>query len=153
MTDEDYKLEELGYCIEIPESLYQKMTRHVGALKSLEDRGYSNRRWAMEAIKEKLEEPSAELRKPPVLSIAFPKQLHKKIEEKIASIKALRKNFSKKKWILEAIYAKLDRDQVKIAKLLSESNQKNPIDSAAMQYACPIKSRSRKRSKKKVRKR
>jgi hypothetical protein len=148
MNPDNKLYDEVGYCIEIPNSLYEKMTRHVGILKSLEDRGYSNRRWALEAIKEKLKEPPAEPRKRHVLSIAFPKQLHKKLEEKIASIKALQ-SYSKKKWILEALYAKLDKDQAKIDKLLADSAQETPIDSPATKYACPI-NLSKKHSKKKV---
>ena len=146
-------LDEIGYCIEIPDTLHEKMTRHVKMLKKLEDRGYSKRRFAIEAIKEKLEKPPKETTKRHVLSIAFPKQMYKKVEQRTALIQAVR-SYSKKKWILEAIYEKLDRGKERFARCEAESLEHAPdnaISNVAKKYACPAKSLFKK-SKKKVHK-
>jgi hypothetical protein len=138
---------EIGYCIEISNSLHEKISHHVELLKRLDDRGYSRRRWALEAIKEQLHEEEHQVsdedaQKKHVLSIAFPEHTHKRIEDKITAIKRFRKSYSKKKWILEALYSKLERDQQKLTKLIEEAQKlptptpEAPIADITKRYSC-----------------
>lgn len=128
MDDADFEalseLKPIGYCIEIPDALHNKITEHLQFLKRLQDPTYTKQRWALEAVKEKIkaeEETITGFTKAHFLRIDFPEIVNRKIEGKVEELKKSRGSYSKKKWVLEALYEMLDKEKAKIKHLLDNS--------------------------------
>lgn len=121
-SDDAVTSPEVGYAIEIGDSLHKKIDTHIKAL-SLDDRNHSKQSWIIEAIKEKLSTEKQNafkmLSKGKFLNLSMSKKLMQEVEEKVTAHKAIRKSYSKKKWILEAIYEKFDKEE-KLADQLME---------------------------------
>jgi hypothetical protein len=113
-----------NYSIRIGERLYRRINRHIQLLKRL-NHIQNKQNWIEKAILEKLEREEeqsiAECISPEKhLSFKIHSQINVKIERSVEVIKKLRGNFSKKQWILEAIYEKLDMEEKEIEKKSKE---------------------------------
>ena len=111
MADNDHDIpnpKEMGYAIEISESLYRKIDKLIHIFNKLDDQSYSKQSWVLEAIKEKLvtEGENNDVPKVKFLKLQMSPQINQKIEEKVSLYKQFRTSYSKKKWLLEAIYEK-----------------------------------------------
>lgn len=111
-----------GYVIEISESLHRKIEQLISTLNKLNDRSHSKKSWAIEAIKEKLQAESASpnVVKEKHLNLFMSQQLNQELEKKVALHKKFRKSYSKKKWIMEALYEKLEREENKADMLIEK---------------------------------
>ncbi len=113
-----------NYGVRIGNNLHQRITKHINMLKYLEDPCKTRQTWITQAIKEKLD--SEEKLGPEgipsdrFLNIKLSSELNHKIERRVDIIKKIRISFSKKLWLLEAIYEKLDRDETETKKLLAK---------------------------------
>lgn len=118
-TEKDPSLH--GYVIEISESLYHKIEKVISTLNKLDNHNHSKRSWAIEAIQEKLrsEEVFPNFLKGKHLNLFISQELNKELEKKVALLKKFRKSYSKKKWIIEALHEKLEREENQ-AKMLIE---------------------------------
>jgi hypothetical protein len=96
-------------------NLHEKLTKHLFLLRAINKR-YSQSNWICEAITEGLdsEKIDGDLPKEKKLTISIDEVTLKKLEERVEFLKQINYSFSKKKWIVEAICKKLDRDTGKI---------------------------------------
>ncbi|MBA3283955.1 MAG: hypothetical protein H0U27_02690 [Nitrosopumilus sp.] len=117
------------YNVCISPHLQERLERHILILKRFIDRSATKQRWITEAIKEKLSNyannpiVSKELR----LYLRIEEELEKKVLEKVEYIKKFRSSYSKKQWIMEAIFEKLDRDESDAEKKIQEAQQTQQI--------------------------
>ncbi len=102
-----------GYTIEIGENFYKKINNHVYLLRHIHKRDYSKNRWIMEALNEKLSQnlSPTEVPRRKQISLKIDANLRKNLEIKIEYIKKFRNNYSKKKFIMEALAEKLEREE------------------------------------------
>lgn len=109
------------YNVRIGNHLYQRISRHLLLLKHLKNTE-SKQKWVEEAIKEKLasEENSEEDYKDRFLHLQLEIKIWKAIQKKIDSLKSTRRSISKKVFIEEAIFQKLDREEQKSKELLKK---------------------------------
>ncbi len=104
----------------VDESLYEKLEALLHSLKFIDLEKRSKQRWIIEAIKEKLIQDIKPPKKERPLSVRISKALNEKIHEKVEQIKKFR-SYSKRQWLFDAFYEKLERDQDKLqAKGLKE---------------------------------
>jgi hypothetical protein len=116
----------ISYSIRIGESFYGRLSNHINLIKHFHNHAYSKQIWIIEAIKERLEKEE----KSEDLSLNIDKYLNFKLDEKtqdrvekrVKILSQFSKSFSRKKWILEAIEEKLNREEIKTRKLLEEIN-------------------------------
>jgi hypothetical protein len=96
-------------------NLYEKLTRHLFLLKATNKR-YSQNDWICEAIKEglEIEKIDVDLPKERKINLCMDDNTFKRLEERVQFFKQIYYSFSKKQWIVEAIYKKLDRDAGKL---------------------------------------
>lgn len=102
-----------GYVIEISESLHKKIENQIKRLNC----SHSKKSWVLEAIKEKLQAPP-KVAKQTHLNLLMSQELNLELEEQVTQHKQYRKSYSKKKWIVEALYEKLEREENQAEALL-----------------------------------
>lgn len=111
---DDIKREESNYIIELNDALFFQIENQVNFLKKHDIR-HSLQSWTLEAIREKmiLEKKSgiSKVSKQKILKLIISERLRQYIENRVLEIKAIRRSYSKKKWILDAITEKIDRDK------------------------------------------
>jgi hypothetical protein len=99
--------------------LYQRIAKHISLLKCLQNND-SKQKWIQEAVREKLK--ADEISNIEVgdrfLHLKFDEDLWFEIQEKVESLKAIHTSMSKKQFIEEAIFEKLDREERKSKELL-----------------------------------
>ena len=105
-----------NYSLRIGERLYKRLTKHIQFLKHL-DSIKNKQAWLEKAILEKLKEEeeldAIEHFSPERhLSFRIAAQIDDRIERRVEIMKKIRSSFSKKQWILEAIHARLDNEEV-----------------------------------------
>lgn len=103
------------YTIQIGEHLAEKIDRHLRLLKFCGKKDVRKQAWIKEAILTKL---SKEEHLPPY---TFPKQknlnldvdpvLRERLERVVNSIRKVRRTYSKKQWLLEALAEKLEQEE------------------------------------------
>lgn len=117
-----------GYTITIDERLYQRLEKHLRILRHIEHKGLSKQKWVMDAIKEKLEKEDCDknsaLPKDRHLVLMLNELINVKIASKVNVQKQFRNSYSKKQWLLEAIYEKLENEEHKTKQFLDELNAK-----------------------------
>lgn len=103
------------YSILVGENLNNRLNRRISKLKSTDGPGNSKQKWVLDAIKEKLhlESQSEYLPKEKFISLKIHQNLHKQILKRVERMCEVRKSFSQKQWIVEAIADKLERDEKK----------------------------------------
>ena len=126
----DSKHDESTYAVEIDDSLLSEIEKLISLLKKYDIR-HNVQSWTLEALREKmiLEKKSKDFKisKEKFLRIIISEKLRQHIENRVLEIKKVRRSYSKKKWILDAIYEKILKDQSQIEVLINEiySQQNN----------------------------
>lgn len=114
--------EKTDYVIEINETLYKKIDKLIRILNAFDNRAHSKQSWILEAVNEKLNvEESSKKENIPVskyLKLSMEVPLRKKIEDKVSLLKQFKNSYSTKKWLLEAIFEKLEREEYMAEKLI-----------------------------------
>lgn len=112
---------EQGYNCSVDANLFSKLEQHIYALRGLEGK-ISKQSWLAQAIKEKLkiDRLSNDIPKEKRLHFFIEKKLSEEIEERVEFLKKFRSSYSKKQWVVEAIYQKLERDAVRIQEQLDQ---------------------------------
>lgn len=129
-SDKPSSLDSLkSFSIRIGEHLHKRIAKHIQLLKHVKTRFHTKQKWIAEAFKEKIKnEPkltSEDILREKFLHFKIDKQIYGEIEERVGIIKKFR-NFSKKQWMLEAIYEQLEREEQETKNLLQ-----NMIDSSS----------------------
>lgn len=101
--------------LKIGANLYEKLTQHLFLSKAANKR-YSQSDWICEAIVEGLETEKIDgvLPKERKITISIDDDTLEKLEERVKFFQQIYTSFSKKQWVVEAIYKKLDRDLAKL---------------------------------------
>lgn len=98
-------------CFSISENLHNKLVNHFNHLRINNYKRLTKSQWVCEAIYEKLEKKiQSSLHKQQRIHLKIPKRALDEIDAQIQILKKLHVSYSKKKWIMEAIYEKLDRE-------------------------------------------
>jgi hypothetical protein len=133
LLQNDSKKEESNYIIEINDALFSQMEKQIDLLKKHDIR-QSLQSWTVEALREKmlleLKSGSQKISKEKILKLVISERLRQYIENRVLEIKGFRRSYSKKKWVLDAIAEKLERDKNRMDKLIDEiySPLKYPCD-------------------------
>jgi hypothetical protein len=115
-----------NYTVKIDDYLHKRLDKHLRIIKHIEQKGLSKQKWVMDAIHEKLEkdkQPEADLPKDHYLVLKFNEPVSEQIESKVNYQRQFRDSYSKKQWLVAAIYEKLEREEQKAKELLEELAQ------------------------------
>src|SRR4029077_4956181 len=109
--------------IKIAEHLHKRFSKHLQILKYVKKPSKNKMNWIEEAFLEKLaaerELSSDGIPIEKYLHFKISKPLYNEIEERVNIIKKFR-NFSKKQWMVEAIYDKLEKEDQAAKKLMQD---------------------------------
>lgn len=110
----DSRKEESNYIIEINDALFSQIEKQINQLKKHDIR-HSLHSWTLESLREKmlLEKKlgSQKISREKILKLVISDRLRQYIDSRVLEIKGVRRSYSKKKWILDAILEKIERDQ------------------------------------------
>ncbi|HEY4832930.1 MAG TPA: hypothetical protein VIH61_10270 [Waddliaceae bacterium] len=113
------------YTIQIGENIAERIDQHLRLLKFLGDKDVKKQKWIKNAILKKLDKeehiPPYELPKEKHLNIDVEKNLRERIERVINSIRKVRRTYSKKQWILEAIAEQLTQEEDVVKRQVKEN--------------------------------
>lgn len=128
ITSYNYVNQIKNYSIRIGERLYKRITKHIQLLKHLKIT-QNKQRWVERAILEKIERDEKQeiiecISPEKHLSFKISSHIDAKVEKRVEVIKKLRGSFSKKQWILEAIYEKLEMEEKETEQKTKEMFQK-----------------------------
>jgi hypothetical protein len=101
-----------NYCVSISQNLHSKIDRHVLVSKNLLKLKLTKHDWVIEAIKEKLEKQfdSSEITQEKNIGLHLDPLTHQRLGKHVDMIRQCQFSFSKKKWILDAIQERLDKE-------------------------------------------
>ena len=113
-----------SYSVRIEGRLYKRIFQHIQLLKRMSI-VLNKQKWLEDAIVRKLEKDEEQdltetIDSEKHLSFQVNVQLDAKIDKRVEVIKKFCNSYSKKKWILESIYEKLDLEEKEIEKKASE---------------------------------
>lgn len=116
-----------SYTVHIADHIYKLLEEHIHMMKCLEDKSYTRQNWVINALKEKLHRSNDKelLLKDRHLQLKLDQLMHENIESKVKLIKNFRRTYSRKKWIVEAIYEQLEREKEKAKQLLQALHNKS----------------------------
>ncbi|CAF24144.1 hypothetical protein [Candidatus Protochlamydia amoebophila] len=101
----------IHYNVEIGNFLFKLINDHIHFLKNSKN-DINKKDWVAEAIREKLQDPeSEEDQRTRYLHLQLETDLFEEIDKKMEFLKAFRRSVSKKQWIIEAIFEKLEREE------------------------------------------
>lgn len=112
------------YSVVISESLCERLNQLVMILKNFDDKKISKQKWIELAIEEKIDRDKSLGDVIPIekqLCIKIKKNTFLDLSRRVVKISKFRPSFSKKKYILEAVYEKLQRDEPKARELLNSA--------------------------------
>lgn len=118
--------EKIGYASPVSEHFYERIEKLIETYNVVGDYKQTKQRFITEALIEKLEElkkHSCTPAKETILRFTINKRLNEKILEEIEKMRISHYSYSKKKWIIEAISEKLERDEKKVKSLLNFSKK------------------------------
>lgn len=125
MKDKQQPVGEKRLSVRINENLHKRFNQHIKRVKNI---GKSNKslatkqNWLVQAFQEKLahhDESTTDILNEKLIHFKLDEKLFKEIEEKVEIIKKFR-SFSKKQWMIEAVYEKLEREEQQVKKNLEE---------------------------------
>lgn len=126
-TSSHYK----SFGFRVSEQLFGRIGKIINLLKYFEKNKITRRKWLEDAFKEKLaiEESQSDDEIPPERNLNFviDEELLNRIELRVNILKRFRTSYSKKKWVLEAVDAKLEKDERLLRKLLDEARNLAPL--------------------------
>lgn len=103
------------YTIQIGEHLAEKIDRHLRLLKFCGKKDVRKQAWIKEAILKKLSNeehlPPYNFPKQKNLNLDVDPELRERMERVVNSIRKVRRTYSKKQWILEALAEKLELEE------------------------------------------
>lgn len=108
-------------CFKVGKSLYCRLGNHIRALKHLGRHGSKND-WMVDAIREKLSRETETVKDIPeqkAVNISVDPALRQALEKRVHFIKKFIPKYSAKKWIIEALHEKLEKEEL-AAKDLAE---------------------------------
>jgi len=99
------------YTCNVDANLYDKLEKILFAIRGLEGKT-TKKDWINKAIKEKLERENSSnvFSKEKRLSFPIDHESLAEIEKRVMLLRKFRTSYSKKQWLVEAIYEKLDQD-------------------------------------------
>lgn len=123
------KTQRTNYCVEIPHALFEQINKHVRVLKRLKNKELSKNAWIQEAIVEYLRNSSdSEILEKSWsvknLNLNLEENVDRDLEDKVFVVKKHGGRLSKKKVILEAIEARLQKEHETILKLIKNASLK-----------------------------
>lgn len=108
----------------VDDNLYNRVIAHINMIRYATNQELTKNCWTLEAIQEKLDaeehKPAEEISGDKFMHVKTTSEITAKIEKRVELTRQVRQSFSKRLWILEAITAKLDRDEQKAKQLLEE---------------------------------
>jgi hypothetical protein len=111
-TEENTKRK--SYSFAVNPHTYQKIDKQVFLLRKLKDPSYTKQRWIYEAIREKTEHDEKlgieDIEKERRIGFKLEEGLAERMSALVERTRKFRSTYSKKKWIEEAIYEKLEKD-------------------------------------------
>lgn len=111
--------------LSLSEQIAKKIEKHILVRKSiLKEIDVSKHKWALEAIKEKLEKEKdirSCLTRNKSFNFELPDHLEEKIDERVDFVKKFSKSYSRKKWLVEAFLEKIDNEDGGIKTQLDQS--------------------------------
>lgn len=113
-----------NYSLRIGERFYKRISKHIQLLKQLNSI-QNKQEWIEETILIKLKKEEEQdldecIPSEKYLSFKIKIQIDAKIEKRVEMIKKIRGSFSKKQWIVEAIYDRLDIEEKAIKEKAKE---------------------------------
>jgi hypothetical protein len=112
------KQKRIEYTVTIGNHLFERIAKHMRLMKYLKNDDSNKQEWVREAIKEKLKAIENQQLGDKFLHLKLDVELWQELEEKVESLKAVRRTVSKKTLIEEAIFDKLDREEQSSRELL-----------------------------------
>jgi hypothetical protein len=123
-VDSNSKRKVARHSLRVDDYLHNRLLDHLNMVKYVYQQDFSKTSWIKEAIQEKLERDGhrcpEELSKDQYVNIKVTREMNEQIENRVKMIQQKRPGFSKKLWIIESFYAKLDRDEIKAKQTLDE---------------------------------
>jgi len=117
--------DETSYQFSISPAIYNKLEKHLSLLRAI-GRTSSKRNFLLQAIQDKLEteDLSVEIPKERRINFRISRIMFEQIDTRVDIMKKYRHTYSKKQWILEALYEKLEKDEKEAKNRLKELNGK-----------------------------
>lgn len=114
-----------GYTVTVNSHIHKRLERHILIIKKLIDRHATKQDWLVNAIREKMEKDitGQEIPTTHSITVKLDARLEQMILQRIEYIKKFKFSYSKKKWIIDAIVDKLDRDEEEVEKKLLNTKQ------------------------------
>jgi predicted transcriptional regulator len=116
-----------NYAVKIGKNLAERIDNHIDVLKYLKNKDLKKSQWLLEAISEKINReehlPPYALPKEKHLNIKLDDQLRERMERIVSALKSVRRAYSKKQWIVEAIAEKLDKEEAEAKQLARKKDQ------------------------------
>ncbi len=117
------------HTIRVGENLYVRLENIIKAFKYLENKKYTKKQWITESIIEKLQKEGVltleTLPKVRRLHFEIDQSLDDKISKNVNITKSFVDSFSKKQWLVEAIFEKLEKDEAIMKESLKEFSEVN----------------------------
>ena len=115
--------------IKVTEKIYNRVDSHVRILKHLAKYEHSKNSWIVEAVREKLEREkklkNSNIPKDKNLNLTVDVSLDNELQRQIDIIKTFKpQGFSKKQFVLEAIFEKLEAEEPQARELIDQVESK-----------------------------
>ena len=122
MADKRLPAGEKSFSIRINENLHKRFNQHIKCLKNINKGQTTKQNWVEQAFREKLslqDDSSSGILNDKLIHFKVDEKLFKEMEKKVQMIKKFR-GFSKKKWMIDALYEKLEREEAQAKKELEK---------------------------------
>lgn len=124
MKDLDDSEKFIGYAIKIKAELDKRISEHIYAIKQMQGKSYSKKKWVEEAIQEKLKEweniDFETIKSDCTLNFIISQATDAKIIRIVEILKKLKIKSNKTDFILEAINEKLEKEEERVKKLFQD---------------------------------
>ena len=114
-----------GYCVELPEGLYDKLQRHIKVLQALESGNQTKKDWVHSAVYDYLKNKTGSTPlvgpKTKKLNFHLDNDLYHKLEETVGSLKEQGQILTKRQIFIEAIRDKILTEEPKLMSLLEKA--------------------------------
>ena len=124
-------LKQYSMTLNVGNNLYSRVKKHIHLLKRLKSQNFTLQRWIIDAIKEKLNSPEVNAltdQKENYIMFKLGKDLFDQVEQRVQLLKKVRRSYSKKQLIVEAIFEKLEKDDHGMQELLQKLIAANKLE-------------------------
>ena len=111
--DSPSKFRRISYSVLFPNDLHSKIEKHLREIQNREYNTVTKQKWIIDALQERLEKKKnipEQLPKGKFVSIRIDERLLQEIANETEKLKVIQAGYSKRKWIIDAVCAKLDRE-------------------------------------------